>query len=267
MAKHNKWSKIKHRKAVVDKRRGRAWTKCVRAIMVAARAGGGDISANATLRMAVDEARYANVPKDTIERAIKKATGELGAENYEPARYECYGPGGVAMIVDALTDNRTRTITDVRLLFSDHGGNVGATGCVSYVFETKGQIEVTAGPHVPKGRDTVPGPIAEDQLMELVLEAGAENLEGPDPDDTDDTAWLVTTDVPGFTKVKEALEAAGYTISSAQLAMIPSNRQTITGDDAKNLLELVDGLEELDDIQKVWTNADIPDAELAKLTA
>lgn len=265
MAKHNRWSKVKHRKAVVDKRRGRVWTKCVRAIMVAARAGGGDASSNAALRLALDEARYANVPKDTIERAIKKATGELGAENYEPIRYECYGPGGVAMIADALTDNRTRTITDVRLAFSKYGGNVGAQGCVAFTFEARGEILVTAGPAVTKGRESVPGPIDADAILELVLEAGGENLEPPDADDPDDTAWLVTTDVANFVKVKDAIEAGGYTVEQAQLVMAPSGRQTVRGDDARNLLLLIDALEELDDIQKVYTNADIPDEELARL--
>ncbi|MBM4108944.1 MAG: YebC/PmpR family DNA-binding transcriptional regulator [Phycisphaerae bacterium] len=265
MAKHNKWSKVKHRKAVVDKKRGRIWTKCVRAIMVAARAGGGDPSSNASLRIAVDEARYANVPKDTIERAIRKATGELGAESYEPVRYECYGPGGVAIIADALTDNRTRTITDVRLAFSKFGGNVGATGCVAFTFEPRGEVLVTAGPPVPRGRETVPGPVDPDAILELALEAGAGNLEAPDPDDPDDTSWLVSTDVASFTRVKDAIEDAGYTVGQARLVMAPTGRQTVRGEDARNLLLLIDALEDLDDIQKVYTNADIPDEELARL--
>ncbi len=265
MAKHNKWSKVKHRKAAVDKKRGRIWTKCVRAIMVAARAGGGDAGSNAALRMAVDEARYANVPKETIERAIRKATGELGGEHYEPVRYEGYGPGGVAIIVDALTDNRTRTITDVRQVFGKHGGSVGASGCVAYAFEPRGEILVASGPAVVRGRERVAGPIDPEAILEVVLQAGADNLEPPDPDDPEDTCWLVTTDVPSFARVKDALEGAGYTIEQAQLVMAPTNRQTVRGEDARNLLALIDALEDLDDIQKVYTNADIPDDELARL--
>lgn len=265
MAKHNKWSKVKHRKAAVDKKRGRLWTKCVRAIMVAARAGGGDPAANAALRLAMDEARYANVPKDTIERAIRKATGEVGGEHYEPVRYEGYGPGGVAMIIDALTDNRTRTITDIRLAFARFGGNVGATGCVAYAFEPRGDILVTSGPAVVRGRERVPGPIDPDAILDLVLRAGADNLDPPDPDDPEDTAWLVTTDAASFARVKDALEQAGYGIEQAQLVMAPINRQTVRGEDARQLLALIDALEDLDDVQKVYTNADIPDEELARL--
>ena len=162
MAGHNKWSKIKHRKAVVDKRRGKVWTKCSKAIIVAARNGGSDPAANLALRYAIDEARYANMPRDTIERAIKKGAGEVGGESWENVRYEGYGPGGVALLIDALTDNRTRTVGDLRLAMGKYGGNLGSAGCVSYMFEAKGQIVVRIDEryHRPAEVDTLLGDAA-----------------------------------------------------------------------------------------------------------
>ncbi len=243
MAGHNKWSKIKHRKAVVDKRRGKVWTKVAKAIIVAAKNGGPDPASNLTLRYAIDEARYANMPRDTIERAIQKGAGGGDTSTYEAVRYEGYGPGGVAILVDALTDNRTRTITDVRLAFTKAGGNVGATGCVGYMFQSKGRIEVSA-----LGVD-------EERLMEVVIEAGADDVRPPsDPKDEEDV-WTILTSVSGFLTVKDAIEKAGFKVSSAELAMIPDTMTAVTGAHAEALGELIDGLEELDDVQKVWTNA------------
>lgn len=255
MAKHNRWSKVKHRKAVVDKRRGKVWTKIIRAVMVAARQGGPDPAANIALRFAMDEARYANIPRDTVEGAIRKATGAEGAENYEPVRYEGYAPGGVAVIVDGLTNNRTRTIADVRLAFGDHGGNVGATGSVGYMFQAKGEILVAGSPEGGRA-------VSEEALMEAAINAGAEDVEPPSGDETD---WLVTTEPSSFLAVKDALEQAGFKIIEAQIAMIPGSRIEVRGDAARQVVALVEALEELDDVQKVYTNAEIPDDELASL--
>lgn len=248
MAGHNKWSKIRHRKAVVDKRRGKVWTKISKAIIVAAKHGGGDPSSNLSLRYAMDEARYANMPRDTVERAIKKGAGGGDTANYETIRYEGYAPGGVAIIIDSLTDNRTRTITDVRLAFSDHDGNVGNSGCVAYLFQPRGEILVEA-----KG-------LSEDRVMELVIDAGAMDAQAPDDDSG---VWTILTEVPAFNTVKEKLEKAGLTITQAELSMIPDNTVMVRGEQAKQVLELVEALEDLDDVQKVYTNADIADEDLA----
>jgi YebC/PmpR family DNA-binding regulatory protein len=251
LAKHNRWSKVKHRKAVVDKRRGKVWTKIIRAVMVAARSAGPDPSANVSLRFAMDEARYANIPRDTVERAIKKATGDGASENFEVMRYEGYAPGGVAVIVDALTDNRTRTIADVRLAFSDVEGNVGATGSVAYMFTQRGEIAL-------QPTSTLNG----DRIMEIAIEAGAEDVEEPaDPE----SGWVVYCDPLAFEKVKQALEGAGLSVAEAAISMIPSNRVEVRGEQAKGLINLVDALEELDDVQKVYHNGVIPDEELSKM--
>jgi YebC/PmpR family DNA-binding regulatory protein len=250
LAGHNKWSKIKHRKAVVDKRRGKVWTKISKAIIVAAKHGGPDPDSNLTLRYAIDEARYANMPRDTIERAIKKGAGGGDTANYETIRYEGYAPGGVAVIVDALTDNRTRTITDVRNAFSDVGGNVGASGCVAYMFQPRGQILFAA-----KG-------VSEERAMELAIEAGALDAEPPDDPAEDDAAWTILTEVAAFNTVKERLEKVGLTITSAELTMVPENSVAVSGQQAKEVLELIEALEDLDDVQKVYSNADIADAPL-----
>lgn len=251
MAGHNKWSKIKHRKAVVDKRRGKVWTKVSKAIIVAAKNGGPDPTSNLSLRYAIDEARYANMPRDTIERAIQKGAGGSDTSSYESTRYEGYAPGGVAVIVDALTDNRTRTVGDVRLAFGDHSGNLGNSGCVAYLFDTRGQITLDG-----KG-------ITEDRLMEIAADAGADNIE-PSGDE-EDRSWTVSTAPGSFQTVKEALEKAKLTITDAQIAMVPQNRVEVRGEAAKEILALIDALEELDDVQKVYANFEIPDDEIEKL--
>jgi YebC/PmpR family DNA-binding regulatory protein len=242
VAGHNKWSKIKHRKAVVDKRRGKVWTKIAKAIIVAAKNGGPDPDSNLTLRYAIDEARYANMPRDTIERAIKKGAGGADTTTYEAIRYEGYAPGGVAVIIDALTDNRTRTITDVRSAFSDCGGNVGSTGCVAYMFQPRGQILVSSAG------------LSEDRMMELAIEAGA--LDAQAPEEGDDT-WTILTQVADFSTVKERLAALKLPITEAQLAMVPDTTAKVSGEQATQIIELVEALEDLDDVQKVYTNADI----------
>jgi YebC/PmpR family DNA-binding regulatory protein len=249
LAKHNKWSKVKHRKAVVDKRRGKVWTKISKALIVAAKHGGADPSTNLSLRYAMDEARYANMPRDTVERAIQKGAGGGSTESYESIRYEGYAPGGVAVIVDALTDNRTRTITDVRNSFADHGGNVGASGCVAYMFQARGEILAQA-----------PG-MSDEAVIEAAINAGA--LDAQPPDDPEHPTWTIFTEVAGFPDVKDRLEQAGLKIAEANLTMIPDNTVTVRGDHAKAVMAIVEQLEDLDDVQKVYTNADIPDDEIA----
>lgn len=266
MAGHSKWHNIKHRKAAVDKKRGKIWTKCAKAIIVAAKVGGPDISTNLSLRYAIDEARYANMPRDTIERAVKKGAGELGDENYEPIRYEGYGPAGVAIIVEALTNNRTRTVGDLRLVFSKYGGNLGNSGCVSYMFEPKGQIVISTIQHdeSDKRAKPVPREPLSEKIMEAAINAGADDIEEPEAGE-DESQWTILTPVPAFQPVKDAIELAKVKIADAQLAMIPNMRTQVRGEDAKKLLALIDGVEDLDDVQKVWTNMDIPDSEMAGL--
>lgn len=245
VAGHNKWSKVKHRKAVVDKRRSKVWSKVSRAIIVAARHGGPDPDSNLNLRYAIDEARYANMPRDTIERAIQKGAGGGDMAHYETVRYEGYGPGGVAIMVDALTDNRTRTITDVRNSFLDHGGNVGSTGCVGYMFQSRGQVLVDG-----KG-------LSEEKLMELAIEAGAVDVQSPD--DADEPVWTLLCEVGDFAKFKGAMEGAKLVIVESGLVMLPETASALSGEQAKTFVELVDALEDLDDVQKVWSNAHLPD--------
>lgn len=252
MAGHNKWSKIKHRKAQVEKKKTKAWTKIVKAIMVAAKNGGPDPESNLPLRYAIDEARYANIPRDTIERAVKKGAGELGSQNYENLRYEGYGPGGAAMVIEALTDNRTRTAADIRAAFAKYGGNLGASGCVGFMFDARGQIVVA------------PGGVDGDKLMEVAIESGAQDVAEPAGEDA---PWVIATDPVDFVKVKAALEQAGFTLEDATLTQIPNLTAKVTGDDARSLLKLIDALEDNDDVQKVYSNYDIPDEELAALEA
>ncbi|MGP1310273.1 MAG: YebC/PmpR family DNA-binding transcriptional regulator [Phycisphaerales bacterium] len=245
MAGHSKWANIKHRKAAVDKKRGKIWSKCSRAIISAARTGGGDPATNLALRYAVLEAKAANMPKDTIERAIAKGSGESGGDDYENVRYEGYGPAGVAMVIDALTDNRARTAPDLRATLSKYGGNLGANGCVSYIFEQKGVLTVD---------DSV---ITEERLMEIALDAGAEDIQH------EEGAFVITTPPTEFLAVKEAMDAAGVETASAELTMVPNTNVELNEHDSGKMLRLIDALEDLDDVQKVYTNAEFDDAALA----
>lgn len=249
MAGHSKWANIKHRKAKQDQKRGKLWTKCSKAIIVAARAGGGDPATNLSLRYAIDEAKYANMPKDTIQRAIDKGAGATGGDNFEQVSYEGFGPGGVALIIDGLTDNKTRTVTDVRNAFKKHGGNLGTNGSVSFMFKTVGQI-------------LLPGALDEETVMEKALEAGAEDVQPPEGEDG---AWTILTDATAFSQVKDAIEAAGLEITEAGITKLPNDQQEVTGDDVRKLLNLIDALEDSDDVQKVYSNASISDEELANL--
>lgn len=256
MAGHNKWSKIKHRKKIVDGRRSKVWTKCVKAIMVAAK-NGGDPDMNLALRYAIDEAKYANVPKDTIERAIKKGSGELGGQDWQTVRYEGYAPGGVAVVVDALTDNRTRTAGDVRNTFAKYDGNLGSTGCVGFLFEHRGRIVVGSrsadGEHIPL-----------DRMMDLALEAGALDVRGGEPSDPDDddstpAPYEFITDPTAFMEVRNAverlIEPLGVKIEEAGFAMIPATTVAVGDPDtAERIMELIEALEDFDDVQKVFTN-------------
>ncbi len=236
MAGHSHWANIKHKKAAVDAKRGKAWSKLVKAIMVASKHGGPDPNGNVSLRFAIIEAKAANVPKDTIERAIKKGAGELGSDNFEAIRYEGYGPSGVAVIVDALTDNRARTAPDLRAIFSKYGGNLGSTGCVGFLFEHKGLIAIEEGK------------VDEDRLMEVAIEAGATDV------DHEEGGWIVTTAPTDFAAVKDALDGAGIETASAELTLDPMNTVAISADDATKVAKLIDALEDNDDVQKVYTN-------------
>ncbi len=254
MAGHNKWSKIRHRKAVVDKRRSKAWTMCSRAIISAARQHGPDPNFNFLLRTALEEAKYHNVPNDNIERAIKKGAGGGDTENYEPVRYEGYGPGGVAIIVDALTNNRARTAGDVRLSFARAECKMGVSGAVSHQFVHTGVITVSAAGQT------------ENQIIEAALAAGAEDVRPGSPASDDAPAtWQVLTEPTKFLTVREAIKSAGLTVTESELDMLPTNTVTIIGPVVKDLLKLVEELEDNEDVKKVYTNADIPDSELASL--
>jgi len=267
VAGHSKWHNIKHRKAAVDAKRGKAWTKCAKAIMVAAKNGGPDRELNLTLRYAIDEARYANMPRDTIERAIKKGAGLLGTDNYENVRYEGYGPSGVAVVVDALTNNRTRTAGDLRLIFGKFGGNLGTSGCVGFMFESKGRILVdgmqgievsSTNPSNRKGADIL-RPIYLEVFYEIAIAAGALDVIPPDESGL---PWTVLTSPTEFHAVRHSLEASGVHIAEASIDMIPTTTITVRGEVAKSMIKLYDSLEENDDVQKVYANFDIPDDEV-----
>tara|TARA_R110000744_G_C19266309_1_gene551927 strand:+ start:138 stop:899 length:762 start_codon:yes stop_codon:yes gene_type:complete len=253
MAGHSKWSNIKHRKARQDKVKARVWSKCSKAIMVAARSGGPDPDSNLTLRYAIDEAKYANMPKDTIKRAIDKGAGDTGGADFQELVYEGYGPGGTALLILSLTDNNTRTVGDVRNMFKKGGGSMGNAGTVAFMFATKGQIIVDANKY------------GEDAIMEVVLEAGADDVIAPEADDDDKGVWTIMTEVGDFQAVKVALEEADIEIMEAEISRIPDNLIEVKGDDVRKMMNLIETLEELDDIQKVYSNADFDPDELAKL--
>ena len=247
MAGHSKWANIKHRKARQDARRGSMWSKCARAIIVAAKNGGGDPAANLTLRYAIEEARAANMPKDTIANAIRKGTGELAGESYESALYEGYGPNGVAVLLEILTDNRNRTAGEIRKIFEKGGGNLGASGCVAYIFAPKGQILV--------GKTDAD----EEKIIQSVLEAGADDV----IDDGD--LWQILCEPGDFIAVKEAVEAAAIPIESTSLTRVPHNTVATAGNDARKVLGMLESLEEHDDVQKVYANFEIPDEVMASM--
>ncbi len=249
MSGHNKWSSIKHKKGAADAKRGKLFTKLIKELTVAAKNGGGDPETNARLRTAVLTARTANMPNDNIARAIKKGTGELeGAATYEDVVYEGYGPGGTAVLVEVLTDNKNRTVSDIRHVFTRSNGNLGESGSVAWMFKKKGVITVSTSS------------TNEDALMEVGLEAGAEDVV------TEGDTFFVYTDPNSLEPVKTAIEAKSIKIESAEVSMVPSTTIKLTGKDAENMLKLIENLEDHDDVQKVHSNFDIDDEEMAKLS-
>lgn len=241
MSGHSKWSTIKHKKGKEDAKRGKIFTKIQKEIMVAARLGGGDPEANPRLRTAVSAARGANMPNENVQRAIKRGTGELPGVTYEQAEYEGYGPGGIAVLIECLSDNKNRTVAELRNLFSKHGGSMGEAGCVSWIFEKKGIIDVE------KSKAN------EETLMGKVLESGAEDMK------TEGDVYEIITELENFETVKSELESASIPIQSAEITMIPQNTVKVGNEKALKVLKLMDVLEDHDDVQNVYSNFDIPD--------
>lgn len=249
MSGHSKWSSIKHKKAALDAKRGKSWSKLSRSITVAARTGGGNPNDNPRLRLAVEKARDANMPKDTIEKAIKKGTGEVEGETYEEVMYEGYGPAGVAVMCRALTDNRNRTASDIKKTFERHGGNLGTPNCVAWMFNLKGVITV----------DT--DAVDEDKLMEVALEGGAEDVT------TSEMVHEVICEADAYEAVKQTVKQAGIEIQSADVTMMAANQITLDLADAQKVMRLIDSLDNHDDVESVSSNFDLPDdvmRELAK---
>ena len=249
MSGHSKWHTIKHKKAATDAKRGRVFTKVIKEITVAARTGGGDPEGNPRLRTVLEAARAANMPKDNIEKAIKKGTGELPGVSYEEVSYEGYGPGGVAVYVQALTDNRNRTLPEIRHLFTKYGGNLGESNCVGWMFEKKGYIVLA--------KDKA----SEETLLEVVLEAGGDDVR----DDGDN--WEILTPPERVQAVKEVLTGRGIPVTSSEVSMVPKNTVRLEGKKAQQLLSMMEALEEHEDIQNVWANFDIDESEITEQRA
>jgi YebC/PmpR family DNA-binding regulatory protein len=249
MSGHSKWAGIKHKKAKVDAQRGRVFTKIIREITVAARVGGGDPGGNPRLRTAIQAARAVNMPAENIERAVKKGTGELEGVSYEEISYEGYGPGGVAVLVEVMTDNKNRTVGEIRKLFSKNGGSLGEVGCVGFLFEKKGYIQVDAAK------------VDEDKLMTIALDAGAEDLQ------REESVFAVTTVPKDFEKVRDAIVKSGIQPISAEITKVPKSTVRLEGKPAEQMLRLMEELEEHDDVQHVYANFDIPEEIMAAMTA
>jgi len=248
MSGHSKWSSIKHKKGAADAKRGKIFTRLIREITVAARMGGGDPNGNPRLRTAILAAKTENMPKENIDRAVKKGTGELEGVSYEEQNYEGYGPGGVAILVDCLTDNKNRTVADVKYLFERHGGNLGEPGCVAWIFDKKGLIVVE--------KDQVD----EEKLLDLALEAGAEDV------NEEESEFEVITDPSDFETVREAIDNAGIPCTLAEISMIPKNTVKLEGKKAQQMVNLMSGLEDNDDVSNVYANFDIPDEVMEGLS-
>ncbi|MFH1480285.1 MAG: YebC/PmpR family DNA-binding transcriptional regulator [Pseudomonadota bacterium] len=241
MSGHSKWASIKHKKGAVDAKRGKVFTKLIKEITVAARMGGGDREGNARLRAAIQAAKAGNMPKENIERAVKKGTGELEGTTYEEANYEAYGPGGVAIMMECLTDNKNRTVAELKHIIDRYGGRLGEPGCVSYLFQKKGLIVF----------DKMEA--EEEKLLDLALETGAEDVK------EEDTEFEVVTVASDFETVKKAFDTAGLTYTFAEVSMIPKNTVRLEGKEAEQMLNLMEALEDNDDISQVYANFDIPD--------
>jgi len=241
MSGHSKWANIKHKKAAVDAKRGKVFTKLIRELTVAAKHGGGDPESNPRLRTAISTAKNANMPNDTIDRAIKRGTQEVGGDDFHELMYEGYGPGGSAVLVQTLTDNKNRTVADVRRIFTKHGGSLGENGCVAWMFHMKGRI----------GFDK--SSVDEDQIFEIALEAGADDVI------TEDNELVVVTPPEAFEGVKGAIDESSTSYESAVITMIPENSVKIEGKDAEHMLRLMEALEDSDDVQNVYSNFDVPE--------
>lgn len=249
MAGHSHWANIANKKGAIDKKRGKLFGKLARYIIVAARRGGGDPAANLALRYAIDRAKKSSMPNDTIDRAVKKGTGELGTDSYDEVLYEGYGPSGVAVLCEILTENRNRTAGEVRKIFEVHGGNLGATGCVAWMFDRKGVFQIPAAN------------VEEERLMEVAIEAGAEDVR-----DHGDSYEVICTP-ENFQPVTDAFEAAKIPTDSAELTRIAANTVDLDGDSARAILKLIEALEDNDDVQNVMANFNIPDELMAELSA
>jgi len=249
VAGHSKWAQIKHKKAHVDAKRGKIFSRIVKEISVAARLGGGDIAGNPRLRNAIEKAKEVNMPQDNIKRAIMKGTGELPGVSYEETFYEGYGPGGVAILIEALTDNKNRTVPEIRHIMSKHGGNLGDAGCVSWMFTKKGYILVE------KSR------IDEDSLMTAALEAGAEDMKNDPKEDS----YEIISSPEDMVTIRDALESSGIPVSLAEITMLPATYITLDETSAEQMLKLVEALEDHDDTQNVYTNFDIPEEVMTKV--
>lgn len=249
MSGHSKWSTIKHKKGAADARRGKIFTRLIKEITVAARMGGGDAVGNPRLRSAIQAAKAENMPKENIERAVKKGTGELPGVSYEEATFEGYGPGGVAVLVEILSDNRKRTVADIRHIFSKNAGNLGEAGCVSWMFDKKGLIVFEKNK------------VDEEKLMDLSLEAGAEDVRETDKE------FEVITEPSTFERVKKQLEEAKLAPTYAEIGMVPQSTVQLTGKEAQQMLRLMESLEDSEDVQHVYANFDIPDEEMEQLSA
>ena len=247
MSGHSKWHSIRHKKAVTDSKRGRLFTRLIKEVSVAARLGGGDVDTNPRLRSAVQTAKDANMPLDNIKRAIMKGTGELPGQSFDAVTYEGYGPGGVAVIVETLTDNKNRTVAEMRFIFSKHGGNLGESGSVLWMFEKKGYIAID--------REL----ISEEKLFELALEAGAEDLQ------SEGDSFAVYMSFESFESVKQALETADIPVLSSEMTMIPQTYVRLEGKQAAQMVRLMEALEDHDDVQSVHANFDIDEAEIEAL--
>ncbi len=243
MSGHSKWHSIKHKKAAADAKRGRVFTRLIKEMTVAARSGGGDVNANPRLRLAVANAKAANMPAENIKRAVMRGTGELPGVTYEEVNYEGYGPGGVAIFMRVLTDNRNRTVAELRHILSKNGGNLGESGCVAWMFDRKGYLVVEQSA------------TDEEKLLDLALGAGAEDMR------EDGSNYEILTSPEGFESVKNALETAQVPTAAAEISMIPQNYVKLEGKDAQSMLKLMDSLEDHDDVQNVWANFDIDESE------
>jgi YebC/PmpR family DNA-binding regulatory protein len=249
MSGHNKWSTIKHKKGAADAKRGKLFSKLIKEITISARTGGGDVDGNPRLRTAVLAARAANMPKDNIERAIKRGTGEIEGVNYEEITYEGYGPGGVAVLVETVTDNKNRTVAEVRHIFEKYNGNLGESGCVAWMFQKKGVIEVSAAG------------LTEDDVMELALENGAQDVAN------EGDSFSITCEPGDFETVKAAVEAKGWKVELSEVTMIPQNTIKLEGKKAEQMLKMMDALDDNDDLERVFANFDISEEDMMKASA